>query len=291
MSVGASVRTFGEMIRFSHTIFALPFALASMLLAASGRGLRASQLLWILAAMVGARTAAMAFNRLADHDLDAENARTRGRALPQGKLTRAQVWAAVVIGSALLVIAAYALNPLCFALSPVALVVVLGYSYTKRFTALTHLVLGLCLAIAPVGAWLAIRGRFDAPPLLLALGVLFWVAGFDIIYACQDVDFDRGHGVRSIPARLGVAGALRVSRAMHVASWLVVASVGVLLRLGVVYWATMLVVGALFVRQHWIVRGGRLERADLAFFTMNGWLSIVYLAGVAGALALSPSTR
>src|SRR5688500_14769589 len=213
-SVAARVRVYGRMIRFSHTIFAMPFALASAALAAR-EGFRWSQLGWIVLAMVAARSAAMGFNRLVDHAYDAQNPRTAGRELPTGALGRGEVWVFVAISAAALVAAAALLNPLCLALSPLALSIVLGYSYTKRFTALSHLVLGLALAVAPVGAWLAIRGAFHPVPIVLGLAVLFWVAGFDVIYACQDVAFDRGAGLHSLPARLGVRRALVVARILH----------------------------------------------------------------------------
>jgi 4-hydroxybenzoate polyprenyltransferase len=277
VSALSRVVTYGRMIRFSHSVFALPFALASMALAFEGRAFEWSRLLWIVVAMVGARSAAMGFNRLADHAIDARNPRTAARELPRGVLTRAEVWVFVLASSGALVLAAAMLNPLCLALSPVALLVVLGYSYTKRFTDLSHLVLGLALGIAPVGAWIAVRGRFDVVPVLLGLAVLAWVAGFDVIYACQDVDFDRREGLRSIPARFGVGPALLVARGLHLLAVGLLAAVYPLSHLHPVYLAGVAVVGALLAYEHTLVRAGDLSRVNAAFFTMNGWVSLGYL--------------
>jgi len=265
--------SYARMIKLSHSVFALPFALASAALAASA-GWRAEQILWIVVAMVGARSAAMGFNRLADQWIDTRNPRTAGRELPRGVLSRVEVWGFVLVSAALFVFAAGMLNPLCLALSPVALLVVFGYSYTKRFTALSHVVLGLALAIAPVGAWLAVRGAFAVEPLLLAAAVLFWVAGFDVIYACQDVDFDRGEGLHSIPARLGVAGALGLSRGFHAFAFLLLLSLYWMTPLHVIYLAGMAVVGALLLYEHSLVRADDLSRVNVAFFTLNGWISV-----------------
>jgi 4-hydroxybenzoate polyprenyltransferase len=254
--------------------------MASATLAAPEGGLAPMTLAWIVVAMVGARSAAMGFNRLADHAIDARNPRTAARELPAGAMSRGEVWLFVIVSAAALVLAAWRLNPLCLALSPVALFVIFGYSYTKRFTALSHAVLGLALAIAPVGAWIAVRGRFDLPPVLLGFAVLAWVAGFDIIYACQDVDFDRGAGLNSIPARLGVGGALRVSRALHVAAVLLLASLPAVTALHVVYLAGVVLVAVMLAYEHSLVREGDLSRVDAAFFTVNGWIGVLYLAFV-----------
>jgi 4-hydroxybenzoate polyprenyltransferase len=255
----------------------MPFALASASLAAR-EGFRWPQLGWIVLAMVGARSAAMGFNRLADHHLDALNPRTAGRELPRGALSRAQVWAFVLLSSAALVLAAAMLNPLCFALSPVALLLVLGYSYTKRFTPLSHMALGLGLAIAPVGAWLAVRGSFSTVPLALALAVLCWVAGFDVIYACQDVDFDRAQGLHSLPARLGVERALMAARVLHALAVGFLLSLWWLVPLHPVYLLGVAAVAVLFAYEHSLVRPADLSRIDAAFFTVNGWISVGYLA-------------
>jgi 4-hydroxybenzoate polyprenyltransferase len=261
------------MIKLSHSVFALPFALASVALAAEG-GVRAGQVLWILVAMVGARSAAMGFNRLADHAIDARNPRTAARELPRGRLTRPEVWAFVTLSAGALVLAAGMLNPLCLALSPVALAVVFGYSYTKRFTAFSHVVLGLALAIAPVGAWLAVRGTFAVTPFVLGGAVLLWVAGFDAIYACQDAEFDRREGLHSLPARLGIARALVVARVFHVLAVLLLASLYWLSPLHPLYLAGVLGVAALLGYEHSLVRADDLSRVDVAFFTLNGWISV-----------------
>jgi 4-hydroxybenzoate polyprenyltransferase len=277
---------YGRMIKFSHSVFALPFALTSMALAAAD-GVRWTQVGWILVAMVGARSAAMGFNRLADHAIDARNPRTAGRELPRGLLSRAEVWAFVIVSAAALVLAAGMLNRLCLWLSPVALAIVFVYSYTKRFTSLSHLVLGLALAVAPVGAWLAVRGSFDAVPILLGLAVLFWVAGFDTIYACQDVDFDRQEGLRSLPARLGVRNALRVARVFHGLAVALLLSLYWLAALHPLYLAGVAGVAALLLYEHSLVRHDDLSRVDMAFFTLNGWISIGYFAVTLAALALA----
>jgi 4-hydroxybenzoate polyprenyltransferase len=273
---------YGRMIRFSHSVFALPFALASAVLAAQGGGVRAAQLGLIVVAMVAARSAAMGFNRLVDHAIDARNPRTAGRELPRGVLSPRQVGAFVALSTAVFVVAAALLNPLCLALSPVALAIVLGYSYTKRFTAGSHLVLGLSLAVAPVGAWLAIRGRFDAAPLALGLAVLLWVAGFDTIYACQDVEFDRREGLHSLPVLLGVPRALTLARVMHVAAVLLLGAVAWLAPLAWPYLAGVAAVAALLAWEHTLVRADDLSRVMQAF-NLNGWVSLVYLAFTAAA--------
>lgn len=267
---------FGRMIKFSHSVFALPFALTSAALAVEGTPPPWEKLFWILVAMVGARSAAMGVNRLADHVLDAKNPRTASRELPSGRLRRSEVWAFVALSAAAFVLAAAMLNPLCLALSPVALAIVFGYSYTKRFTTLSHAALGLALAIAPVGAWLAIRGAFAIPPIVLALAVLLWVAGFDVIYACQDVDFDRREGLHSLPARFGVARALLLARVMHFAAVPLLASLYLLVPLHPLYLGGVGLVGLLLLYEHSLVHPEDLSRVDAAFFTTNAWVSVGY---------------
>lgn len=271
-----------EMIKFEHTVFALPFALMSALLAAGGWP-SGKQLLWILVAMVGARSSAMAFNRLVDQEFDRLNPRTANRALPAGLLRRSQVWAFTLVTAGLLVLAAGMLNRLALALSPVALAVIWGYSYTKRFTNWSHLILGLALSIAPVGAWIAIRGQFAGPPLVLAAAVALWVAGFDIIYACQDVEFDRTIGLFSLPARLGLARALRVSRAFHLIMVGLLAGLYWLGQpyLGWLYLVGVGVVGLLLTYEQSLVSPNNLSRVNAAFFTLNGFVSLGLLAFVA----------
>jgi 4-hydroxybenzoate polyprenyltransferase len=282
VSVLARAVDYGRMIRFTHSVFALPFALTAAALAAREGGVTATQLLWIVVAMVAARSAAMGFNRLVDRAQDARNPRTAGRELPRGVLSPRQVVAFVVFSSVVFVLAAAMLNPLCLALSPVALAIVFGYSYTKRFTAASHLVLGLALAVAPVGAWLAVRGRFEAPPLVLALAVLLWVAGFDTIYACQDVEFDAGAGLHSLPARVGVAPALRLARAMHVGAVLLLVGLYWLVPLHPLYLAGVAGVAALLAWEHTLVSPRDLSRVMQAF-NLNGWVSLGYLACTAAA--------
>jgi 4-hydroxybenzoate polyprenyltransferase len=277
---------YGRMIRFSHSVFALPFALTSAALAAREGGVSARQILWIVVAMVAARSAAMGFNRLADHAIDARNPRTAGRELPRGILSRAEVGVFVAVSSGVFVAAAAMLNTLCLALSPVALLIVLAYSYTKRFTAASHLTLGLSLAVAPVGAWLAIRGSFDVVPLVLAAAVLFWVAGFDTIYACPDAEFDRREGLHSLPARLGVARALVLARVMHVIAVSLLLALFWLVPLHPLYLAGVAVVAGLLAGEHALVRKGDLGRVMQAF-NLNGWVGVVYFVGTAAAAWLA----
>lgn len=281
-SAAFRLRTVLEMIKFEHTLFALPFAFLGMLLAAEG--LPSWRTIgWIVVAMVGARSAAMGFNRLADRHIDAKNPRTATRALPAGLLTPAFVTVFVVAAAALLVIAASRLNPLAFALSPLALAVVFLYSYTKRFTALCHLVLGLALAGAPLGAWVAVRGDVASAPLVLAGAVLLWVAGFDVLYGLQDVDFDRSAGLHSIPARFGVRGALWVSALFHLGALALLALLPRVYApgLGTAYWIGVAGCAALLFLQHWIVRPTDLSRLNAAFFTANGVLAVWLFATTA----------
>jgi 4-hydroxybenzoate polyprenyltransferase len=285
-SVLERIAAYGRMIRFSHSAFALPFALTSAVLAAREGGLTVRPLFWIVVAMVSARSAAMGFNRLADHAIDARNPRTAGRELPRGVLSRREAWVFVAISTAVFVLAAARLNPLCLALSPVALLIVFGYSYTKRFTAASQLVLGLSLAVAPVGAWLAIRGRFEAVPLVLGAAVVLWVAGFDTIYACQDADFDRREGLRSIPARLGVPRALVLARALHAGAILLLTALYGLAPLHPLYLAGVAVVAGLLAWEHTLVRPDDLSRVMQAF-NLNGWVSLGYFAFTAAAAWLA----
>lgn len=271
------------MIKVEHTVFAMPFAIIGALLAARSlpHGVPPGRVTWwIVVAMVSARSAAMAFNRLADAEFDAANPRTARRAIPAGLLTTTQVGVFTVASVAVFEYAAYRLNPLCFTLSPLALAIILGYSYTKRYTALSHVILGLADGISPVGAWLAVTGRFDVPPLLLAAVVTLWIGGFDIIYALQDLEFDRKAGLHSLPKKLGVEGALRISRLMHVAMLLILVAVGQLCGLHQAYYLGLIVVAALIAYEHSLVQPDDLSRINLAFFVMNGWVSIALLAFV-----------
>jgi 4-hydroxybenzoate polyprenyltransferase len=271
-----------EMIKIEHTLFALPFALTAMVLAAGGWP-PPRVVFWIVVAMVGARSAAMGFNRLVDRELDARNPRTAARALPAGLLAPGFVAAFVVAALGLLVVAAWRLNPLCLKLTAVAIPVLLGYSFTKRFTWLSHLMLGLALAGAPLGAWVAVTGAFAPAPFVLAGAVVTWVAGFDVLYALQDVTFDRATGLHSIPARFGVLAALWISAALHVATVALLALLPALypLGLGAAYWIGWAGCLVLLAYQHAIVRPGDLSRLDAAFFTANGVLAVWLFAAVA----------
>ena len=282
MTLREKLADYGRLVRFSHTIFALPFALASVALAATRYPVTPAVFGWIVVAMVAARTAAMGFNRLADRKFDALNPRTRAWELPVGKI--GVVEAALLTAAAALgfVYAAYRLNPLCFALSPLALAIVFFYSLTKRFTWTSHLFLGLALALAPLGAWLALSGVPQAAadlavPIFLALAVLFWLAGFDIIYAIQDYDFDRGHGLFSMPARFGIERSLILSSLFHVATVVFLALVGLSARLGPVYWIGIAGVAAILVWEHRLVKPADLSRINKAFFDVNAYVSVGYL--------------
>ena len=279
----ARVRTYASFIRFSHTVFALPFALTGALLAAQTVPLTWGRLGWIVAAMAMARTAAMGFNRLVDAKFDAENPRTAGRELPRGIVTTREAVALVVVASVAFVGTAVMLGPLCFALSPVALAIVFWYSLAKRYTTYTQLFLGLALAVAPVGGWLAAGGRGGWAPWLLALGTATWVAGFDILYACEDVDFDRKRGLFSIPARFGVERALWISRGFHVVTIGSLASVALVMPLGQLYIAGVVGVAVLLVYEQSLVRPDDLSRVKQAF-DLNGYVGLLYLMTTAAAL-------
>lgn len=278
-------RTFLEMIRFSHTVFALPFAFMGAILAAGGIP-PGDKILWILVAMVGARSGAMGMNRFADRHLDRLNPRTQGRALPQRRISPGEALAFVGGSFGLFLLAAWMLNPLCFTLAPVAILIVCGYSYTKRFTALSHLILGLCLAFAPIGAWIAITGRITFSSLVLGAAVVFWVAGFDILYALMDIDFDRRTGLFSIPARLGVDGGILVARLFHALTAACLGLLIPLLHLGPVYAVGLFLAVALLVYEHWLLHRHGLAKLDVAFFNVNGALSIGIFLFTLGDLLL-----
>jgi 4-hydroxybenzoate polyprenyltransferase len=267
-----------KLVRFSHTIFSLPFAIAAFVMAMDhhDQPLNLKLLLLILLAVVFARNAAMAFNRYADRHFDAANPRTQQREIPSGIVSpRSALWF-VIINAILFATVAWFINPLCFALSPIALLVILGYSLTKRFTALCHLVLGAGLALAPLGAWLAVTAAFHLVPGLLALTVLFWVAGFDIIYALQDDAFDHSVKLRSIPSTVGRKRALRISAVLHIVSFISLAAVGVLNQSGTLGWIAIAIFGAALLYQHLIVSANNLSRINIAFFTTNGLASLVW---------------
>jgi 4-hydroxybenzoate polyprenyltransferase len=270
-----NIRTTLEMIKIEHTLFALPFAFLGAVLAA--RGIPSPwQILWIVIAMVGARSTAMAFNRIADRDYDARNPRTKMRAIPAGGLSVAFVYAFTIVSAAIFFLAAAMLNRMTLLLSPLALASVVLYSYTKRWTLLSHLVLGWCLGIAPTGAWIAVRGSIDNPvPLLLSLIVMLWTAGFDVLYACQDYDFDRREGLRSIPARFGIAQSLWISRALHVTAFVALIALYSLTKLGTLAVIGVVATGALLIYQHTLVRANDLSRLNAAFFTTNAFVSVI----------------
>jgi 4-hydroxybenzoate polyprenyltransferase len=274
-----------EMIKWEHSVFALPFALCGAMLAAAGWP-TAHQLIWIVVAMVAARSAAMAFNRLVDVSLDAANPRTRARALPAGHLSAAFVATFVVIASAIFVFAASQLNRLALWLSPVALAVLLLYSYTKRFTRWSHLVLGFALGMAPAAAWIAVRGSLDARILLLTAAVTFWVGGFDVLYACQDLDFDRQTGLHSIPRFFGIRAALWVARGFHLVMVGLLIALLIVFALGKLAVCGVLVVILLLLYEHSLVKPDDLSKLNAAFFTMNGVISVLFFCFIAGDLLL-----
>lgn len=280
----SKLRTTLDMIKFEHTLFALPFAFLGAVLAANGLP-TAWQILWITLAMVGARSAAMTFNRIADRDIDAKNPRTKNRELPSGKLSVKFAWVFLIASILLFELSAYMLNWLTFALSPVALLSVLGYSYAKRFTSLAHLLLGWSLAISPTAAWIAVRGTIDSEvPILLSLLVLMWTAGFDVLYACQDYDFDRGAGLRSIPARYGIKNSLWIARLFHFQAFLVLLLLYASTGLGWLAFAGVLAVGALLIYQHTLVKPTDLSRMNAAFFTTNAFVSVILFLTFGGAV-------
>jgi 4-hydroxybenzoate polyprenyltransferase len=286
-SVASQLKTTLEMIKFSHTLFALPFALLSAVLAAQGVP-KLAVLGKILAAMVGARSAAMAHNRLADREIDAANPRTASRALPAGTLSVAFVRVFFAASIVVFLAAAASLNRLTFLLSPVALALLLVYAYTKRFTAASHLVLGLCLALAPIGAWVAVRGSFDLLPVLLGLAVLVWTAGFDILYSLQDEEHDRRAGLKSVPSRLGTRPALVVSTVLHAAMIPLLVAVWRLSNGGALFAIGIGATAAALLYQHAIVKPGDLSRINTAFFTANGFVALILAAcGIADVLARS----
>ena len=281
------LRTTLEMIKFEHTLFALPFAFLGAVLAADGLPTW-RQLLWITLAMVGARSAAMTFNRIVDREIDAANPRTANRELPSGRLSLTFAWAFLLASVAVFVFAAYSLNWLTFALSPVALISVLGYSYAKRFTAFAHLLLGWALAISPTAAWIAVRGAIDSEvPILLSLFVLMWTSGFDVLYACQDHDFDRKAGLHSIPARFGIARSLWIARLFHFQAAIVLLLVLAFTGLG---WPAYLGAGAvmaLLVYQHTLLKPDDLSRMNAAFFITNAFVSVILLLTFGWAVFLN----
>jgi 4-hydroxybenzoate polyprenyltransferase len=281
--LASRVRTYASFVRFSHSVFALPFALAGALLAAQHVAVTWTAVGWILVAMVAARSAAMSFNRLADARLDALNPRTANRELPRGVMTKREATVFVVVSSALFVFASAWLNPICLALSPVALAIVFWYSLAKRFTTWTQLFLGLAMAVAPVGGWLAVGGRAGWEPWLLAAAVGNWVGGFDVLYACQDLEFDRAHGLRSIPVRYGVPASLTISRLMHVIAVGCLLALAFVAPLGPAYLWGVALVAMMLVYEQSLVRADDLSQVKKAF-DLNGYVGILYLLTLAAAL-------
>ena len=275
-----------KMIKVEHSIFALPFALLTAFLAAGGFP-EARVLVLIVAAMILARSAAMAFNRYIDSHIDAQNPRTAIRSIPAGRLSRGYALGFTVVCSGLFVVVAWLLNPLAFKLSPLITLVLLGYSVTKRFTSWCHVVLGVALGLSPLGAWIAVTGNFDWLPIQVGAAVMCWVAGFDIIYACQDIDFDRGYGLRSVPSKLGIPRSLMVSRVLHLAMLAIITWIGLSLGMSWHYWIGVAAVLICLAYEHALVWDGNLEKVDMAFFTMNGVVSIVFGATTIAAVLLA----
>jgi 4-hydroxybenzoate polyprenyltransferase len=291
MNLFAKLKHYGSLIRFSHTIFALPFALASITIAWPKHPVTLRSLFWILIAMVGARSAAMGFNRIVDRKFDALNPRTKAWELPQGKVKVWEVSVLTALASILFLFAAYKLNMVCFVLSPLALAIVFFYSLTKRFTWTAHLFLGLALSLAPIGAWLAVSGAPEDPtelatPFLLGLAVLFWLAGFDIIYSLQDREFDTRHGLYSVPVRFGLAGALKVSALFHLLTVGFLAGVGVSAQMGIIYWIGFAAISIILIWEHRIVTANDLSRINKAFFDFNAYIGICYFLTTLGDLLL-----
>jgi 4-hydroxybenzoate polyprenyltransferase len=292
----SKIHNYASLVRFSHTIFAMPFAMASLALAWPKHPVTWRVFLWIVVAMVGARTAAMAFNRVADRKFDARNPRTQAWELPRGAVKLSEAIALTVLASLIFIYAAFQLSWTCFLLSPVALAIVFFYSLTKRFTWTAHFFLGLALSIAPIGAWLAVAGSAVTlaeltTPLLLGLAVLFWLAGFDVIYSLQDREFDRKQGLHSIPVRFGVAGALRLSSGFHVVTILFLASVGLVAKMGAIYWLGFAAVAGVLFWEHRIVKVNDLTRINKAFFDLNAYVSIGYfLATLVDSLLIAGAT-
>lgn len=282
VQLGAKIRDLLEMIKFSHTVFAFPFALIGVVLAAhaSGSVPGVAQLMWICVAMVGARSAAMGLNRIIDARIDARNPRTEARHIPAGKVSMAEAWGFVGFSIVVFEIAAWMLNPLCFYLSFIVLFFLVLYAYAKRFTVYAHMVLGLCLAAAPIGAWIALRGDIQVSIVFLGLAVLLWVSGFDIFYALQDLDFDREQGLYSIPARFGAEKSCMLVRWLHAGMVLLLLLVQLSAGLSWLYFIGVAVVAALLVYEHTLVKPDDLSRLDAAFFTMNGYISIILLVFV-----------
>ncbi len=280
MSIVQRAVTFGRMIKFSHSVFALPFAFVSGLVALESGGMIPTwvEMLLLLLCMVCARTAAMGFNRIADRDIDSLNPRTSSREIPSGRVAVGEATAFTVAAVVIFIVASFAINPLCGILAFPLLALLLGYSLTKRYTAAVHFVLGACLGMAPVGVWFALTSGFSWIPILLGLGVTFWTAGFDIYYSCQDEGFDKAQGLKSIPARIGAMSAIRLVRPIHALAVLFYILFGVAAGMGPIFFAGLAAVVGILVYEAWILRKGDLTRIDLAFFNLNGYVSVLFAA-------------
>ncbi|MBI4679722.1 MAG: UbiA family prenyltransferase [Nitrospirae bacterium] len=273
MSLFKKITDYLRLIKFSHSVFALPFAFTSALIAANGIP-TFSEIFWITVAMVGGRTGAMGMNRIIDRKIDALNPRTKNRELPRGVIKTGEAFIFTIIAFALLLFAAYKLNPLCLKISPIVLLVLFTYSYTKRFTWLSHIVLGTALSLAPLGAWIAIKGTFDFQILPLCFAVMFWVAGFDVFYAMQDIDFDKKHGLYSIPSAFGIKTSLRIARLFHLITIAMLLGLMPIFNLGALYLFGVLIASALMLYEHSLIKPADLSKLDMAFFNMNGYISI-----------------
>ncbi len=272
-SIAEKIVLYLRMIKFPHSVFALPFAFTGAIMAAEGIP-PLGKIFWITLAMVGARSGAMGLNRIIDRKIDQANPRTSNRELPRGVIMVSEAVLFTMLSFAVFVFAAYMLNPLCLKLSPIAIVVLFIYSYTKRFTWATHFVLGLALSAAPLGAWIAVRGTFDLKILTIAVAIIFWLAGFDTLYALQDIEFDKSYDLYSIPKRFGVRKALLLARVFHLITFSLLLFTGIVFRLGIFYWLGMMVVAGMFIYEHSLLRKDDLSKLDIAFFNMNGYISI-----------------
>ncbi len=267
------IQLYLRMVKFSHSIFALPFAFTSALIASRGIP-DGKTLFWIIIAMVSARTAAMGLNRIIDKEIDRINPRTANREIPSGKIKPYEAMVFVIVSLAILILSASMLNPLCLRLSPLAIAFIVLYSYTKRFTWLSHFILGITISAAPIGAWIAITGSFDYRILPLGIAVIFWLAGFDILYALQDIDFDRFHGLFSIPSRFGIRTSIIISRLCHLITWSLLFYTGMVWHLSYLYYIGITITAGLFIYEHRLVRTDDLSRLNIAFFNMNGYISV-----------------
>lgn len=273
MMIIQRVSLYLRMIKFSHSVFALPFALTSALISSEGIP-KGRTLFWIIVAMVSARTAAMGINRVIDKEIDRANPRTSNREIPAGKVRPFEAIIFISLSLCIFVLSAYMLNPLCLTLSPIAIGFMFLYSYTKRFTWLSHFILGITISAAPLGAWIAVAGSLDLRVIILALAVIFWLAGFDILYALQDIEFDRSYGLFSIPSRFGIKKAITISRLCHLMTWFLLISTGLFFHLSYPYYIGMALVAFLFIYEHSLVKPHDLSKLDRAFFNMNGYISL-----------------